>query len=148
MLRKWRVVNGIGILYFLVIVLANIIGAISGMDGGVIIKPVLDAINVHSLVEITFYSSVAVFTKSIVSTWQQFKNPIDIYIKLTLVISIGSLLGGILGQFAFSQLLVFLKNESTVQWVQIILTVLSLLFALIYTIKKWKSWELKTWAGI
>jgi len=133
---------GIGILYFLVIVLANTVGAISGMGGGVIIKPVLDAIGVHSLAEISFYSSVAVFTMSIVSTWQQFKNPIDINIKLALLISFGSFIGGILGQTAFVELLYY-SNESTVQWLQIILTVLSLLFALMYTIKKWKSWKLK-----
>lgn len=135
----------IGILYFLVIVLANTVGALSGMGGGVIIKPVLDAIGIHSLIEISFYSSVAVFTMSIVSTWQQFKNPIEINIKLALVISFGSFLGGILGQLAFSQLLDFFQNESMVQWIQIILTVSSLLFALMYTIRKWKSWELKNW---
>ncbi|KNZ41594.1 sulfite exporter TauE/SafE family protein [Acetobacterium bakii] len=133
----------IGILYFLVIVLANTVGAISGMGGGVIIKPMLDAIGVHSLNEISFYSSIAVFTMAIVATWQQFKNPIDVKIKLALLISFGSFLGGVLGQSAFSQLLDFFASESTVQWIQIILTVLSLVFALLYTIKKWKSWKLK-----
>ena len=35
-------VSGIGVLYFLIIVVANAVGSVSGMGGGVIIKPVLD----------------------------------------------------------------------------------------------------------
>ena len=44
----------IGIVYFIVIVLANTLGAISGMGGGVIIKPVFDMIGVHSVAAISF----------------------------------------------------------------------------------------------
>ena len=33
-------VSGIGVLYFLIIVVANAVGSVSGMGGGVIIKPV------------------------------------------------------------------------------------------------------------
>ncbi len=58
----------IGLIYFVVIVLANTVGAISGMGGGVLIKPILDLIGVHSVAGISFYSTVAVFTMSIVST--------------------------------------------------------------------------------
>ena len=32
----------IGIIYFIVIVLANTVGAVSGMGGGVLIKPIFD----------------------------------------------------------------------------------------------------------
>jgi len=65
-------------IYFTVILLSNTIGAISGMGGGVIIKPVLDLINFHSLTSIAFYSSIAVFTMSIFSTYKQYKNGIQI----------------------------------------------------------------------
>ena len=43
-----------GVLYFIIIILANTIGAISGMGGGVLIKPVFDAIGAHSVPAITF----------------------------------------------------------------------------------------------
>ena len=50
------------LIYFIVIILANSVGAVSGMGGGVIIKPVFfDSLGFHSLSAITFYSSVAVF---------------------------------------------------------------------------------------
>ena len=45
----------IGGLYFFVIVIANTIGAISGMGGGVLIKPTFDLIGAHSVVAISFY---------------------------------------------------------------------------------------------
>ena len=44
----------IGGLYFFVIVIANTIGAISGMGGGVLIKPTFDLIGAHSVVAISF----------------------------------------------------------------------------------------------
>ena len=76
---------------------------------------------------------------SIISTWRQFKNPIRINKNLALILSAGALIGGVLGQYVFIQLLAFFPSDSAVQLIQIILTVLSLVFALIYTVKKWKS---------
>ncbi|MDK6258781.1 TSUP family transporter [Aerococcus urinae] len=58
----------------IIILIANTIGSISGMGGGVIIKPMLDFINIHSPKEISFFSSLAVFTMSIISTRTQIKN--------------------------------------------------------------------------
>ena len=49
------------ILYFLVIIVANAIGAVSGMGGGVIIKPVLDFIAWDNVATISFYSSLSQF---------------------------------------------------------------------------------------
>ena len=43
----------IGLIYFVVIVLANTVGAISGMGGGVLIKPILDLIGAHSVAGIS-----------------------------------------------------------------------------------------------
>ena len=65
-------VSGIGVLYFLIIVVANAVGSVSGMGGGVIIKPVLDFVGHDSVVAISFYSTVAVFTMSLVVTGSPF----------------------------------------------------------------------------
>lgn len=48
------------ILYGFVVFLATLLGSFVGLGGGVIIKPVLDVINAHSLTEISFFSSCAV----------------------------------------------------------------------------------------
>lgn len=123
----------VGIIYFIVIILANTVGAISGMGGGVIIKPVLDALHFHSLAAISFYSSVAVFTMAIVSTLRQMKNGLKLQIPIAILVSLGSVVGGILGNTVFESLLRVFSDEKYVQLIQIILTIVTLLFAYFYT---------------
>lgn len=122
-----------GFIYFVVIILANTAGAISGMGGGVIIKPVLDTLGFHSLAAISFYSSVAVFTMAIVSTLKQFRNGLSLKISVALLVSVGSVVGGVLGNTVFEELLNFFSEEKYVQLIQICLTIMTLLFAYLYT---------------
>lgn len=123
----------VGIIYFVVIILANTLGAISGMGGGVLIKPLFDTLGFHSLAAISFYSSVAVFTMSIVSTFRQYKNGLSLQGNVALVISAGSVIGGVLGNTVFEALLHFFSEERYVQLIQILLTIVTLLAALVYT---------------
>lgn len=123
----------IGFIYFIVIVLANTVGAVSGMGGGVLIKPIFDFIGAHSVAAISFYSAVAVFTMSLVSTARQLASGHKINWQIVLWVSGGAILGGVLGNVAFDQLLLFFQNEDHVQMVQIFLTVVTLLFAFFYT---------------
>lgn len=125
----------IGIVYFFVILLANTVGAISGMGGGVLIKPIFDFIGAHSLAAISFYSSVAVFTMSIVSTIRQVQNKVTIHWPKALLISVGSVVGGVSGNFAFEFILRH-SNEQLTQLVQIILTIITLSLALLYSKKE------------
>ncbi|WP_424684325.1 sulfite exporter TauE/SafE family protein [Enterococcus sp.] len=118
----------IGFLYAIIIILANTIGAISGMGGGVIIKPIFDAIGADSVAAITFYSTVAVFTMSIVSTLRQRKN-MTIEVGTAGLISAGAVIGGIMGNLAFEKLLLWLDSEATVQLVQIVIMLLTIGFA-------------------
>lgn len=137
----------IGFIYFIVIILACTVGALTGMGGGVIIKPVFDAIGAHNLVSISFYSSVAVLTMAVVSTIRQWRNGITFPRNEGLVAVGGAVVGGILGDLIFEELLIIFNNDLTVQWIQIILTIISLLFALLYTVRKWESFNLsgKSW---
>lgn len=132
-----------GILYFIIIILANTVGAISGMGGGVLIKPLLDVIGAHSVPAITFYSTVAVFTMSIVSTLRQRKNLV-IDFPVALQISVGAILGGMLGNLAFEGLLDLLVAEKSVQLVQIILTLVTIGFSYIVSESK-RNLRLQGW---
>ena len=123
----------IGFIYFLVIVFSNTIGAISGMGGGVIIKPVLDFIGVHSAASISFYSTVAVFTMSIVSVLRHIKNGTKLNWRLIIWIACGAIIGGALGNVTFELLLSLFENDSVVTLIQIILIIITLIFALIYS---------------
>lgn len=132
----------IGLLYFTVIVLANTIGAISGMGGGVIIKPALDFIGADSVASVSFFSTVAVFTMSLVATLRQLKSGTKLNWILISWISIGAIIGGMIGNTAFEFLLSFYPDEATVKLIQIGLTIVLLLFAFLQTKYDWKSFQL------
>ncbi|MDT2757456.1 sulfite exporter TauE/SafE family protein [Enterococcus asini] len=127
----------IGLLYFVIIIFANTIGAISGMGGGVLIKPLFDAIGADSVPAITFYSTVAVFTMSIVSTLRQRKN-MTIDYSIASLVSLGAVLGGIGGNLTFEALLQLLTNEKSVQLIQILLTILTIGFSYIVSGSQWR----------
>ncbi len=105
----------IGLIYFVVIVLANTVGAISGMGGGVLIKPILDLIGAHSVAGISFYSTVAVFTMSIVSTVRQVSSGKSLNWQIVGWVSGGAVVGGIAGNIVFEIFLRLFENEKHVQ---------------------------------
>lgn len=84
----------IGILYFIVIVLANTVGAVSGMGGDVIIKPIFDFMCAHDVAAISFYSATAVFTMSVVSTTRQLTSGRKFNWQIVSWGSFGAVLGG------------------------------------------------------
>jgi len=137
----------VGVLYFIVIICANTIGAVSGMGGGVIIKPVFDFIGVDTVATISFYSTMAVFTMAIVSTGRQIKNGVEVNWKEVGFISLGSVTGGITGNIFFEEFLKVLPKEENVMMIQIIITIITLIFAFVYTRFELSSFNLsgKMW---
>lgn len=131
----------IGILYFIVIILANTIGAVSGMGGGVIIKPIFDFIGAHNVASISFYSAVAVFTMSIVSTSRQLTSGRKFNWQIVCWVSVGAVLGGILGNTVFEAFLRWFGDQDVVQLIQVVLTVITLIFALLYAKYDWRNFH-------
>ena len=66
-----------GILIFIICLLASVIGGICGIGGGVIIKPVLDAMGIMSVSAISFLSGLTVMSMSIISVLRQRKAKLD-----------------------------------------------------------------------
>jgi len=122
------------LIYAVIIFCANVVGSIAGMGGGVIIKPLLDLVGAHPLVQINFFSSVAVFTMAIFSTYRQTKQGMQLNKRFALLISVGAVVGGWLGNSTFNQLHLILKNDALLNQIQIGLTVLTLVFALFYSL--------------
>ena len=118
------------LLYFIVIVFANTLGAISGMGGGVIIRPLFEFLAQDSIVSITFYSTIAVFVMSIVSTIRQKQNGVRVQLNRLLALAIGSLIGGVIGDSEFHTIIKLIGRTQT-QSLQIILMILMLVFCLV-----------------
>jgi uncharacterized membrane protein YfcA len=99
-----RQLTMIYIIYALVILVATSIGALSGLGGGVIIKPLLDLLGVHDPATINIYSSIAVFVMCCVSLVKQLRKGFEFNKTMVLSVSAGSLLGGVAGETVFSTL--------------------------------------------
>ena len=133
---------GIGILYFIVIVIANTAGAISGMGGGVLIKPIFDSIGYDSIPAISFYSAVAVFTMALVSTIKKIQDNSEYQVALMGWSAAGAIIGGVIGKDTLDRMLFNFDNK-IVLTVQIIITILTIIFALCNSFNSWKTWDLK-----
>lgn len=117
------------VLYSFVIFFASIIGASTGIGGGVMIKPALDFIGNDSLQMINLISSLAVFVMacySLMDFWKQRKN-----LKYTMVIILvlGSSLGGYIGQ-TFFQWIIFRIDPLWVQGFQSFFMMIMLLIVI------------------
>ena len=120
------------VIYFLVIFISNAAGAVSGMGGGVVIKPVLDFIGRHTLREISFYSCAAVFTMSVSSTYKQIKNGVRIDTGAAFSISLGSLAGGAAGDVLLNRALAVFASDRRVRIIQYVIMILSLIIIIAY----------------
>ena len=131
------------ILYVIIILLATIFGAVAGLGGGVIIKPLFDMIAFHDASTIGFYSSIAVFTMSIVSIYKQLRNGFKFDTRTVLSISLGSMVGGLLGESIFNVITNSLDN-SLVKVIQAGFLAITLIVILLYTlnIKKIKCYKI------
>ena len=134
----------IGIVYFFVILLACIIGAIVGLGGGVFIRPIFDAIGYHSVINISFFSSMAIFTMAIVSTAKKMKDGLDLKFQLALPISIGAVIGGFLGISILERLVANLAHEDNVQIILAAATTIIIIIAIIATLKSTTRLNLKS----
>ena len=64
---------GMVFVFFAVSILSSIAGSICGIGGGVIIKPVLDAVGIMSVSSISFLSGCTVLAMSLVSVYKNIK---------------------------------------------------------------------------
>ena len=123
----------------LVCVLATVFGAISGIGGGVIIKPIFDASFDMSVSQISFLSGVTVLAMSVSSLITSAKNKEEkIDKKNTTLLAVGSAIGGIIGKLVFDIIKQSTSNDGIIGTIQSILLVLLTAFVLLYVLNKKK----------
>ncbi len=83
---------------------ACLLGTICGMGGGIIIKPVLDAVGVMSVATIAFLSGCTVIAMSFWSVGKAFlKKESVIDLHMTPFLGLGAAVGGLLGRQLLSR---------------------------------------------
>lgn len=89
------------IIYFLIAFFSTTIGAISGLGGGTIIKPMMDTLSGLNVEKINFMSSCAVLSMTFLSIYRGRKDNLDINHSISTSLALGASLGGMVGKYCF-----------------------------------------------
>ncbi len=117
---------------------ATLVGAISGIGGGVIIKPVLDALGLYSTEMINFLSGTTVLAMTSVSLLRSRNGGIKVHSRIATPLAIGGILGGAVGKLLFSLLQATDLRDSFIGMIQNIILVLLTVTVFMYVMKKSK----------
>lgn len=136
----------IELVHILVTFFATTIGAIIGIGGGVIIKPVLTFIAINDISTITMLSTVTVLAMSFISTAKYLQSKVRFEGLITRNIVLGSIIGGILGGQLF-KIITDGFDKSVIQTIQSLIFIIMLSFVLYYVRNKSKFKKYKITNG-
>ena len=122
--------------YSLICLLATTLGAISGIGGGVIIKPAFDALAPLTVSQISFLSGCSVLAMSIVSLLSSKGGEAKIDNKRTTPLAIGSAVGGVVGKLLFDVIKRSAGNDGVVGTAQSVVMILLTFGVLLYVLNK------------
>ena len=105
-------------LYALIAFGASLVGAVSGLGGGVIIKPLLDLLDRHGVSTISLLSSVTVFAMSAAALLRHLSAGGRIQLRLGALLSAGAILGGYGGNFLFDRAMGLFSRPAAMTLVQ------------------------------
>ena len=123
------------IIFLIVSFCASVVGAICGIGGGVIIKPVLDLAGAASVSTISFLSGCTVLSMSCYSVSKSMlAHDSKVDLKTGTPLAIGAAVGGVLGSQTFKIVKAAFENQNMVGAVQAgclaFITLLTILYAL------------------
>lgn len=119
---------------FLLCILATTIGGISGVGGGVIIKPVLDATSGMPVSTVSFLSGYTVLAMTVASMFRSLGSEVRVEPRRGTLLAMGAAVGGVLGKELFEQALA--AGGAVVSVTQQLMMILLTLGVLIYTINR------------
>lgn len=116
---------------------ASVIGAVCGIGGGIIIKPLLDLLGAGSVSTIGFLSSCTVLSMSLYSVGRSFRHQEEtVDLKLTTPLAIGAAIGGIAGNSLFVFARGAFENPNRAGMIQSVLLLLITAGTMLYTLLK------------
>ena len=120
------------IIYFLIAISATTAGAIAGLSGGIIIRPVLDVLGDFNAQTISILSSITVLSMSVVSAGKQIMQKAKIDYSIVMPLALGAAIGGITGQRILAAVIIALEAGGVVTVIQnsvlLVLTVLVFIY--------------------
>lgn len=123
--------------FFLVSLCASAVGAICGIGGGVIIKPVLDLLHLETVATISFLSGCTVLSMSCYSVGRAIlAGEKRVSLSTGTPMAIGAAVGGLLGSQLFSAVKSLFENPNAVGSVQAACLAVVTAGTLLYTVRK------------
>lgn len=123
------------LIFLIVSFMSSVVGAVCGIGGGVIIKPVLDLFHAGSVSAISFLSGCAVLSMSSYSVGKGFlEKDSQVDLKTGTPLAIGAAFGGILGKNIFSILSCAAENPERIGGYQAVCLVIITFLTLLYTL--------------
>ncbi len=127
------------LLFLAVSFFASVAGAICGIGGGVIIKPVLDLFGLASVSTISFLSGCTVLSMSCYSVGRNLiSGESRVSMRTGTPLAIGAAIGGVLGKQLFSMVKAMFTDANAVGAVQAVCLAAVTIATMIYTISKSK----------
>lgn len=125
------------VIFFAVSFGASVVGAICGIGGGVLIKPLLDAFGVLNVATISFLSGCTVLSMSCYSVVKaKLSKDSLVDMKTGTPLAIGAAIGGIAGKMMFQFLSDLSVNKDRVGAVQAVCLLIITFGTMFYTIRK------------
>lgn len=125
------------VIVFLVSLVASIVGAICGIGGGVIIKPVLDVCQIAGVTTISFLSGCTVLSMSGYSIAKGLlSKDCVVDFKIGTPLAVGAAMGGVLGKQLFNAVKNLAENPNMVGCIQASCLAIITIGTLVYTLNK------------
>ena len=125
------------LIFFLVSICASVAGAVCGIGGGVIIKPVLDLFHLETVSTISFLSGCTVLSMSCYSVGRtMLAGEKRVELSTGTPLAIGAAAGGLLGSKLFSGVRAMFADPNTVGSVQAACLAAVTAGTLVYTVNK------------
>lgn len=106
------------LIYLAIALFATVIGSLVGLGGGVIMKPLMQALTTQDALTINVLSSVTVFFMAISTLYKRTKADRELYKQEYLYLIVGSIIGGVIGNSTFNAFLSMFNNENIVSLIQ------------------------------
>ncbi len=126
------------LIYFILALFATTVGSLTGMGGGVIIKPLMDVLGDYNVQTIGIVSSITVFSMAVVSVGKQIKSKSAIPFRTAVPLGVGSVVGGFTGEKLLAFIIDLLSANDVVTVVQNFVLAVLILFVYIYMKNKEK----------
>lgn len=132
------------LIFFIVSLFASSIGAVFGIGGGVIIKPILDSLNIMKVTKISFLSSCTVLSMSLYTFINSKLSKTSLVdTKIATPFALGAVLGGLIGKILFSYTIHFFNNQNIAGIIQSSILIILLIFTVMFTIKNMSKNKIK-----